>query len=76
MTNRDANIWNSRIYVNGWREAHGGTVDVIEKATGATLGRIGLADKTDVDHAARGATAAQAAWAASSPNTGRKKLRS
>jgi benzaldehyde dehydrogenase (NAD) len=65
MNTRDpAPVWAGRLYVNGWREAHGGTANVQEKATGTTLTHIGLADAEDVAEAARGARAAQKAWAA------------
>lgn len=64
MTNHDVPPWEGRIFVNGWREASGGTIDVLEKATGAKLTHVGVADKDDVDHAARGAAEAQIAWAA------------
>ncbi|WP_085317012.1 benzaldehyde dehydrogenase [Derxia lacustris] len=52
------------IYSSGWREAHGGSAEVREPATGAVLGRTGIADATDVDEAARAAALAQKAWAA------------
>ncbi|GAA3189890.1 aldehyde dehydrogenase family protein [Dactylosporangium siamense] len=43
-----------------------GLRDVVEPATGAVLGRVGLASTADVDRACRAATAAQPAWAATS----------
>lgn len=33
-------VWNAKIYSNGWRKPGLGTADVIEKATGAKLGEI------------------------------------
>ncbi|WP_327005469.1 benzaldehyde dehydrogenase [Dactylosporangium sp. NBC_01737] len=41
-----------------------GLRDVVEPATGAVLGRVGLASTGDVDRACREAAAAQPAWAA------------
>ena len=35
-------------YSNGWKRPCLGTVDVIEKATGAKLGEIGVASPEDV----------------------------
>jgi len=52
------------IYRSGWCEAHGGSAEVREPATGAVLGRTGIADAVDVDEAARAAALAQKAWAA------------
>jgi benzaldehyde dehydrogenase (NAD) len=56
--------WHGRIFSAGWRTPHGGSADVTEPATGATLGRTGVADAADVDAAAAQAAAAQPAWAA------------
>jgi len=56
--------WAGRIYSPGWSEASGGAADVVEPATGATIGRVGIADAQDVDRAARSAHGARAAWAA------------
>lgn len=43
-----------------------GLRDVVEPATGAVLGRVGLASTADVDRACAEAAAAQPAWAATS----------
>jgi benzaldehyde dehydrogenase (NAD) len=51
-----------QLYSNGWREAEGGTVDVKEPATGATLGTVGLAGASDVAAACERAAAAQNNW--------------
>ena len=56
--------WDGRILSRGWQAAHGGTAPVREPATGATIGRIGVADADDVDAAAQHAAQAQRAWAA------------
>jgi benzaldehyde dehydrogenase (NAD) len=47
-----------------WRSAAGGSLDVVEPATGATLTRVGNAVAEDVRRAAAEARAAQPAWAA------------
>ena len=38
-----AEVWRAKIYSNGWKKPGLGTADVIEKATGAKLGVIGIA---------------------------------
>jgi benzaldehyde dehydrogenase (NAD) len=57
-------LWSGMVYSDGWREAHGGVRDVVEPATGAKLGTVGIANATDVATAAAGAAKAQRAWAA------------
>lgn len=67
----DKSQWQGGIYVGGsWVPGAGGTRDVIEPATGDTLGQIGLADAGDLDRAALQAAEAQRAWAAT-PHTER-----
>lgn len=56
--------WTGRIYNGRWIESGGGTAAVIEPATGASLGEIGVASANDVDSAARRANEARGAWAA------------
>jgi benzaldehyde dehydrogenase (NAD) len=56
--------WTGRVFTGSWREAAGGTRDVVEPATGQPLTRVGFADPTDIAAAARAAAAAQPAWAA------------
>jgi benzaldehyde dehydrogenase (NAD) len=57
--------WADRIFVGGaWVEAAGGTRDVTEPATGAVIGRVGMANADDLDRAAQSAAQAQRAWAA------------
>ncbi|KQW64933.1 benzaldehyde dehydrogenase [Variovorax sp. Root411] len=59
-----ATNWTDNIYAaNGWAKAHGGTTEVREAATGNVLTRIGVADDSDVNTAARTAAKAGAAWA-------------
>lgn len=55
-------LWSGRIFSDGWIEAPL-TADVIEPATGATLGRAGLADPAAIARAAIGAARAQRDWA-------------
>ena len=60
----DESLWSGMVYSDGWREAHGGVRDVVEPATGAKLGTVGIANATDIATAAAGAAKAQRAWAA------------
>jgi benzaldehyde dehydrogenase (NAD) len=60
----ESGAWQGRIWNGSWVEGHGGTLDSIEPATGASLGTVGLADASDVAAAAITAAAAQAEWAA------------
>ncbi len=57
-------LWRKRIFTGAWQESNGGSTPVLEKATGTTLGHIGIADASDVDAAAHSAADAQRAWAA------------
>jgi benzaldehyde dehydrogenase (NAD) len=56
-------VWSCKIYSNGWQQPGQGTSGVIEKATGASLGVIGVASEGDVATAAAAAHKAQAEWA-------------
>lgn len=56
-------VWSSKIYSNSWKKAGSGTAEVIEKATGATLGQIGIASAEDISAAAASAREAQKEWA-------------
>src|SRR5271170_2275006 len=56
--------WSGRLFGAEWRIASGGSLDVLEPATGATLTRVGNATASDVRKAAAEARAAQPAWAA------------
>jgi benzaldehyde dehydrogenase (NAD) len=58
--------WEGQLPSGGWRAPSGGTIDVLEKATGEPLATVGLADATDVARAAELAAAAQVEWAATS----------
>ena len=56
-------LWSGKIYSNGWKKPGLGTADVIEKATGAKLGEIGIASPEDISAAAATAHEAQKEWA-------------
>jgi benzaldehyde dehydrogenase (NAD) len=58
--------WDGQLSSGGWRAPSGGTIDVLEKATGEPLATVGLADATDVARAGKLAAAAQVEWAATS----------
>ena len=65
MTSMLGTSWTSQIFVDGsWRAGSGGDTPVLEPATGAELGRAGLAGPDDVTAAAASAAAAQQEWAA------------
>jgi benzaldehyde dehydrogenase (NAD) len=55
--------WRSRIYLNDWRTGAGGSYAVVEPATGAELGSLGLAGPDDVTLACARAASAGRAWA-------------
>src|SRR5699024_2444493 len=59
--------WHSRIFTGRWTEGAGETYDVIEPATGASLGRLGAASADDVTTAATRAAAAQKQWTRTTP---------
>ena len=66
MALMDVDAWSGRIYTGEWVAGRGGERTVVEPATGATLGTVGLADADDVRDAASRAAAAQKAWARAS----------
>jgi len=55
--------WSGKIYSNGWKDPGLGTEDVMEKATGAKLGTVGIASPEDIAAAAKSARDAQKTWA-------------
>jgi benzaldehyde dehydrogenase (NAD) len=59
----DPKTWNGRIFLNGWRAGKGGVREVIEPATGRSLGQVGMAAAADVALATEKAAAAQRTWA-------------
>src|ERR1700712_5615219 len=63
--------WQGNIFKAGkWTAGRGGDYAVVEPATGAELGRMGLATADDVAEAGESATQAQKEWAAL-PHTAR-----
>jgi benzaldehyde dehydrogenase (NAD) len=60
----DESIWQGKVFSGGWQKAGGGDAAVIEPATGAEIGRVGIAAPADVAAASAAAAAAQPAWAA------------
>jgi benzaldehyde dehydrogenase (NAD) len=73
MTFLNDETWQGRVYSGGWVTPEGGDAAVIEPATGAELGRTGIAAPADIARATRLAAAAQSAWAAV-PHTERAAL--
>ena len=59
-------VWQGQVYSDGWTTAHGGDAAVVEPATGAELGRIGLADADDLARATASAARAHRPWAETS----------
>jgi benzaldehyde dehydrogenase (NAD) len=64
MSLLDESTWLAAVYSDGWVKAAGGDAAVTAPATGAEIGRIGIADADDVARAARRAAEAQRDWAA------------
>ncbi|TDV53800.1 benzaldehyde dehydrogenase [Actinophytocola oryzae] len=60
----DPSTFNGTVYSNGWTAAKGGDTAIVEPATGAELGRTGVANASDVDTACARAAQAQKDWAA------------
>jgi benzaldehyde dehydrogenase (NAD) len=59
----DSEVWCGRIFAGDWREGAGGDVAVVEPATGAELGRVGMAGVEDLVTSAAQAAGAQREWA-------------
>jgi benzaldehyde dehydrogenase (NAD) len=59
----DPQVWTGKIFNGEWIAPSGGAYQVIEPATGATLGMMGRAGADDVARAADKAVEAQKAWA-------------
>jgi benzaldehyde dehydrogenase (NAD) len=70
MTLMDESVWRGKVFSSGWVTGSAGDAPVREPATGAELGRVGVASPEDVAKAAEAAAAAQPAWAAT-PHTER-----
>jgi benzaldehyde dehydrogenase (NAD) len=63
MSFLDETGWQGQVFSGRWREPAGGSCDVIEPATGKSLGIVGVANAADVASAASEAAAAQQEWA-------------
>jgi benzaldehyde dehydrogenase (NAD) len=73
MALMDESLWRGKIFSGGWTSGGGGEAPVVEPATGAEIGRAGMAAPADVARAAQIAAAAQPAWAAT-PHTERSAI--
>ncbi|MER2134039.1 MAG: benzaldehyde dehydrogenase [Arthrobacter sp.] len=62
-----ASDWHGKINTGSWTAGSGGTINVTEPATGASLGSVGAASRGDVLAAAARAAAAQQEWARTKP---------
>lgn len=54
-------LWNNRLFTGTWTMT-GSVADVLEPATGFTLGSLACADARQVAHSAQAASLAQSAW--------------
>ncbi|WP_061300577.1 benzaldehyde dehydrogenase [Herbidospora cretacea] len=63
MSLLDPKLWTGRISSGGWITSQAGDAAVVEPATGAELGRVGIANAADVRDAVRKAARAQREWA-------------
>ncbi|GAA2440149.1 benzaldehyde dehydrogenase [Actinomadura vinacea] len=59
----DPNLWTGNIFNGTWKTGSAGTYDIIEPATGDTLGILGRAGTDDAAQAATTAATAQHHWA-------------
>jgi benzaldehyde dehydrogenase (NAD) len=59
-----ATEWSGKALAGEWKSLAGGRLDVIEPATGQTLGRVACANAADVRDSAKQARQAQKTWAA------------
>lgn len=63
----DGQLWDGKAFGGQWLRTLGGARQVIEPATGRTLGSVGIANAADVAAAVQQAAAVQPAWAAMPP---------
>jgi benzaldehyde dehydrogenase (NAD) len=59
----DGNLW-----TGSWQPSSAGTADVLDKASGTVIGRVGIASAADVAAACATAAAAADVWAAVAPS--------
>lgn len=67
--------WSAKALAGEWKALKGGTIDVIEPATGQSLGKVAMANAADVRASAAAAKAAQKGWAAMPYGTRAKVFR-
>ena len=67
MALMDAAVWGGKVYTDGWTIGDEGTQDVINPATGATIGTIGIISAAGVEPVAARAARAQVDWSRESP---------
>ena len=67
--------WHGKIHTGTWTAGSGGTIEVIEPATGSSLGTVGAATRDDALAAATRAAAAQQEWARTKPEVRAAVLR-
>jgi benzaldehyde dehydrogenase (NAD) len=58
--------WHGMVFSGGWTAARGGDAAVVEPATGAEIGRVGVDDTADLAAATTAAAKAQREWAVTS----------
>jgi benzaldehyde dehydrogenase (NAD) len=56
--------WSGKIFTGEWTAPDGGTIPVVEPATGIEIGRVGQASPADLERSVAQARKAQADWAA------------
>jgi benzaldehyde dehydrogenase (NAD) len=76
MTLMDPQVWSGKICNGDWISPTGGEYQVVEPATGTTLGVVGRASVDDVLQAAERAAEAQKAWARAAFDERARVLRS
>jgi benzaldehyde dehydrogenase (NAD) len=64
MSFLDEHRWSGKIFTGEWTTPDGGTIPVIEPATGTEIGRVGEASLGDLERSVAQAGKAQADWAA------------
>jgi benzaldehyde dehydrogenase (NAD) len=75
MSILDPSVWTSALFTGTWTKPNGGDTAVTEPATGNELGRVGVADTSDLAAACQAAADAQREWAHASYETRAAVLR-
>ncbi|MEB4614946.1 benzaldehyde dehydrogenase [Leucobacter sp. M11] len=63
----DQQRWDGKLFTDGWVPGNAATIEILEPATGAVLGKTAMATSEDVFAAATRSAEAQSAWAAMKP---------